>query len=295
MKRFVTLSLLLLTTLTPLLAQQKLIRRPGTSGVFGPARTVTMEQAKFSKINGELVEGPRVLQAVTNFSEDGLSVKSSHYDPSNGVLLNTADQTYDEGGRLLEARYYDPSGKLTSRIVHTYDSQHRLSEVTSFRSDGALTSRTVYQHSAAENTSETTMYDRDGLVTGHSTHKISVVGERTPGEDRRERRTESLTYNAAGAVRIQSSITTNPDSQEFRLERSDGSVDRTVTKSNGKAGSEQTTYARDGSIVSRNRYQNEFDSFGNLKKATSFVASGDSDNFQPTHVLYWTITYYGKD
>jgi hypothetical protein len=295
-KIFLSLSLLLLVLVGQLCAQQKLKPRPGNSGVFGPAHTVKIERTKFTTINGQPVEGPRVLQTIIEYSEDGTAVHSQQYDPANGLLLNMIDETYDEGERLLETRFCNRDGTLSLRQTRTYDASHRLSEITSFRPNGARLSHTVYQYSPEQNVSETTTYDPNGLVTGRSTGKTSVVGERTPGEDLRESRTEAFSYNAAGAVRIQSSIKTNRDhSQEFRVEDSNGTSQRSVNKTIGNGQTEEIRYGSDGSILKRTRRTRELDSYGSLKQDLMSVAIGESETFVPTEAFYFTVTYYGKD
>lgn len=295
MKIFLSLSLLLVLVGT-LCAQQKLKPRPGTGAVLGPAHTVKIEHTKFTTINGKPVEGPRALQTIIEYSEDGTAVHSQQFDPANGLLLNVVDETYDEDGRLLEARHYNREGRLNSRHTRTYDGSHRLSEITAFRTDGSVLSRTVYQYSTEQNVSETTIYDRNGLVTGRSTGKASVVGERTPGEDVRERRTEAFSYNAGGAVRIQSSMTTNPDrSQELRVEDSNGTFQRSLNKTIGKGQTEEISYGSDGAILKRTRRTRELDSHGTLKQDLMSVAIGESETFVPTEAFYLTVTYYGKN
>jgi len=296
MKIFLSFSLLLLVLGSPLCAQQKLKRRPGTTDVRGPAHTVRIEHTEFTTSDGKTVEEPRVLRVITEYSEDGTAVQTRQFDPATALLLHQLDETYDVAGRLLEARYYNRDGTPNSRQTRTYDDGGRLSEITAFRPDGARLSLTVYQYSPEQNTSETTMYDPNGLVTGHATHKASVVGERTPGEDLRERRTEALSYNAAGAVRIQSSIKTNPDhSQEFRAEDSNGTFQRSVSKTTGQGQTEEISYGSDGRILKRTKRTTELDSYGNVKKVLTSVAVGDSENFVPTEAFYWTVTYYAKD
>src|SRR6266404_244783 len=57
---------------------------------------------------------------------------------------------------------------------------------------------------------------------------------------------------------------------------------------------EMTLRAGDGSILSKEKYEYEFDEFGNWKKMTSAVAVYENGRlgYEPTEVTYRTITYY---
>lgn len=57
---------------------------------------------------------------------------------------------------------------------------------------------------------------------------------------------------------------------------------------------EMTLRGKDGSILSREKYNYEFDEFGNWKKMTSFVAVYENGDigYEPIEITYRTITYY---
>ena len=295
MKIILAFSLILLTATSSLLAQQELKRRPGTLYVLGPARTVRIEHATITNINGELVEGPRILVTTVAFSEDGTSaVRTIHHE--NGSLISRTAETYDPDGRLLELNYFDGGGVLKARSVNTYDTKKQLLERVSFRGDGSLSSRSVYRRQGDQVQIETIAYDFHGGVLASTTANVSVVGQPTAGEDLRERRIDTTSYNAQGVSRTQSSIASKPDgSQEYKLERSDGTWERAVTTPDGKRNSERISYKPDGSILSRERFASERDSYGNPVKMTKSAAKGDSQDFEPTEVTYWTVTYYEKN
>lgn len=295
MKLILTLSIVLFTATSPLLAQQKLKRLPENMSLLGPVRTVRMERAAITNINGESVEGPRILVMTAAYNEDGTRLVRANFN-ENGSLANRMVETYEADGRLLESGFYNSGGTLTARLVNTYDTNRQLIEQVTFRGDGSMSTRTVKQRLGDQLQTEMTIYDLHGGVDRVITTNVTAVGERTKGEDLRERRLESTSYNAQGAVRTQGSITSNSDgSQEFKQERSDGTKRRSINVPNGRNGSDLITYNPDGSMLSRERRVNEFDSNGSLVKMTLSVAKGDSQTFVPTQVTYWTVTYYGKD
>jgi hypothetical protein len=57
---------------------------------------------------------------------------------------------------------------------------------------------------------------------------------------------------------------------------------------------EMIVRGEDGSLLSREKYDYEFDEFGNWKKMTSFVALYENGNigYEPIEITYRTITYY---
>jgi len=57
---------------------------------------------------------------------------------------------------------------------------------------------------------------------------------------------------------------------------------------------EMTLKATDGSVLSKERYEYEFDEVGNWKKMTSALAVYENGRlgYEPTEVTYRTITYY---
>jgi len=254
-----------------------------------------MERATITNINGEFVEGPRVLVTTLAFNVDGTRLVKANYH-ENGSLANRIVESYEPDGRLLEAQVYDSFGVLTSRLVNTYDNNKLLIEQVTFRGDRSMSSRTVKQRQGDQLQTEVTLYDPHGGVDRMSKSNVTVVGQRTPGEDRRERRMESLSYSAQGTTRSQGSIISNSDgSQEFKQERSDGTQRRTVNIAIGKNGNDFVTYNPDGTILSRERRVSEFDANGSLVKTTLSVAKGDSQTFEPSQVTYWTVAYFSKD
>jgi hypothetical protein len=289
MKIILAFSLILLTATAPLLAQQKLKRRPGTLYVLGPARTIRIERVKITSINGEFVEGPRVLITTVAFSEDGTNVVGTNHR-EDGRLVGRTAETYDPDGRLLEAKSFDGGGVLKTHLVNTYDAKKHLIEFVTFRGDGSMSIHAICQYQGEQKHCETTAYDNRGGVQRVTNADLTVVGQPTAGEDLRERRSDVRSYGVDGIISTRSSIASKPDgNQEYKLERSDGTWQRAVNTPEGT-----TNYDRDGSILSRQRAASEYDSYGNLLKITKLVAKGDSQNFAPTEVTYRTITYYGK-
>jgi antitoxin component YwqK of YwqJK toxin-antitoxin module len=271
-------------TLAPLWAQQELKRRPGNFLIYGPVQTIRDERVTFTKENGNLVEGPKVLLQTLTYNEDGTKQDSTYYSPVGNVVLRRV-ATYDPDGRILETNNYQ-NGILSNRVLSNYNDQKELIERVTYRRDGSVSNRTVFRRQGNQRESESWSYDMHG----------GIVAQSKTTNDLPAKRAESTSINSGGVVQTQSVITDNPDgSREFKTERSNGEFKREVMVPVGKGSEERITYNKDGTIKSKDRFVREFDSYHNMIKTTHLTAQGDSPDFEPSDVTYRTITYYGKD
>src|SRR5438552_14429391 len=112
-------------TLAPLRAQQELKRRPGNFRIYGPVHTIRDERVTFTKENGNLVEGPRVLFHTITYNEDGTKQEGVLYGPE-GVAIHRTVDTFDPDGRILETNTFLGNGALNNRVVNNYNDQKEL-------------------------------------------------------------------------------------------------------------------------------------------------------------------------
>ena len=283
--RRVSLFILVLSataTLAPLRAQQELKRRPGNFLIYGPVHTIRDERVTFTKQNGELVEGPRVLVQTMEYNEDGTKQEWTSYRPEGNIVYRRVE-TYDPDGRILEIDNF-PNGILNTRVVSNYDDQKQLIERVTYGGDGSVLDRTVVRRQG--NQTESWSYDSRGNITSQS----------KTTNDRPAKRADTISINPGGVVQTQSRVTDNPDgSVEFRTEQSNGGFKRDVFIPIAKGSEDRVTYNKDGTIKSKERFLREFDSYHNMIKQTHLTARGDSSDFAPVDVTYRTITYFGKD
>jgi hypothetical protein len=144
--RRVSLFILVLSataTLAPLRAQQELKRRPGNFLIYGPVHTIRDERVTFTKQNGDLVEGPRVLVQTMEYNEDGTKQEWTFYSPVGNVVIRRVE-TYDPDGRILETNNFQ-NGVLNNRVVSNYNEQKELIERVTYRRDGSVSGRTVFR------------------------------------------------------------------------------------------------------------------------------------------------------
>jgi antitoxin component YwqK of YwqJK toxin-antitoxin module len=265
-------------------AQQELKRRPGNFLIYGPVQSIRDERVTFTKENGNLVEGPRVLLQTITYNEDGTKQEWTSYSPAGNIVYRRVE-AYDPEGRILETSNF-PGGILNTRVVSNYDDQKQLIERVTYRGDGSLLDRTVFRGQGNQRESESWSYDARGNITSQS----------KTTNDRPAKRADSITINPRGVVQTQSTVTDNPDgSVEFRTERSNGDFKREVFIPIAKGSEDRVSYNKDGTIKSKERFLREFDSYHNMIKQTHLTAKGDFSDFAPVDVTYRTITYYGKD
>ncbi len=286
-----TCILLLLSTLVPsfsLRAQQTLKQLPGPVRLNGPIESIRDEQARVTLQNGSWVEGPRVLQMIWHFSENGTRQNITYYLP-DGRVKARAVYIYDTDGRLLESSHYQGEDLLEGRAVNTYDGNKVLIGSVTYRGDGSVLSRTVHKYEGAVDQMETIQYDANGVEIKRTKTNRTRQGLRT--------NSDSVSLAANGTV-ARNTISENrsPDgSHDFQYQSSDGRYDRQEVTLGEKGTFERKFYNRDGTILKIDRFVQEFDSYGNMTKSTNSTAEGASQNFHPSSIGYRTITYYGKN
>lgn len=279
------LILAIASTFVPLQAQQALKRRPGSFLIYGPVHTIRDERVTYTRENGNLVEGPRVLLQTINYNEDGTKQERTSYNPDGVAIYRTVD-TFDPGGRILETNTFSRGDVLNTRVVSNYNDQKQLIERVTYRRDGSVLGRTVFRRQGNQIESESWMYDANG----------GVVSQSKTTNDLPAKRADTISINPESVVQTQSTTTVGPNgSREFTTEESNGGFRREAIVPVGKGNDDRIIYNKDGTIKSKERSIREFDSYHNMIKTTHLTATGDSTDFQTIDVTYRTITYFGKD
>jgi hypothetical protein len=284
MKRLLCLlSLILVIPASSVLSQTEK-RLPGTTGAVGPVKTIRLEIATFSKQNGAVIEGPRVLLQTVAFNENGTEQERVIYAPTGQVTQRIVD-IYEPDGRVTESRVFHPNGLLARRRVTLYDDQKRRTEMVTYDANGAVMGRITFRQTDNKIETEGVGYDR-GLIYSQSRSTT----------DLKSHQIESTSISQNGVIQTQSGFTDKPDgSQEWRSERSNGEFEWATTKGDGRGTVNQVIYNRDGTIKSRERLVREYDPHHNVIKSLHLSAPGDSEEYQPVEVTYGTFTYYEKN
>ena len=271
-------------------AQQPPKPLPGPVRLYGPIESIREEQSTFTQRNGTFVEGPRVLQTMWRFSEDGTKQDLTYYLPDGRVRERTV-HIYHPEGRPLEISHFNADNALVTREVYSYDDHKTLAGTITYRGDNSIAKRvtTAYNADRTQMQIETIEYDAYGAVIRQT--------QTTRTNQPRRIDSDSISLQSNGsATRSTISDTFKPDgTHDFQYQASNGQFDRQEVKLGEKGTFERLFYNRDGTILRRDHFVQEFDSYGNMIKSTNSSAPGDSQNYRPTTIAYRTITYYGKN
>jgi len=220
------------------------------------------------------------------FSEDGTKQDLTYYQP-DGRVKEREVYNYNPDGRLLESRRFNTENVLVTREVRRYDEKEQLIERVTYRADDSIASRTVYRNNGAQ--FETIEYDLQG----------TEISETRSTRTTQDRRTDFdwLTVQANGiATRQETSEIWRPDgSHDYQYQDSNGRYDCQEVRLAEKGKWERIFCKRDGTILRRERFVQEFDLYGNMTRSANSSAKGQARDFEPTGVTYRTITYYGNN
>jgi antitoxin component YwqK of YwqJK toxin-antitoxin module len=284
MKRLATVLSVLLVTAIAGFAQQGEKRRFGAPTYWGPVRTVRVERAKITNQNGTLIEGPRMLLQTITYNEEGSRKEVTVYRP-DGAISGKSIDTYDPEGRILETDTVHGNGDPGNRMVSSYDGNKNLIEQIIYRPDGSISHRTNFVYLESKRIQHSVGYDENGVI----------VSEINGTLDLKTHRTHTITQNSAQTLQRESSFTDTPQGQVYEEQVNGTRTRHTLNRPTGNEGPELIEYNPDGAVGSKQRWKTEDDSHGNSVKTITFVANGDSGNFQPAEVLYLTFEYFGKN
>lgn len=258
-------------------AQQRPVHSRQGDAMRGHVKSVRIERARYERLGGELVEGPRRLVAVSTYAPDGKRQEQESYAPDGSLRLRRVS-VYDDAGNEIEHSVFDGKGQLQTRVVVrpaegerlTYDGDGSLRErrvevktsdgieERAYDGDGALKERSVLAREGGVSVMKT--YKPDGTLKRSGEHGASGA-----------RRTVYQTYNPDGTVsgRRVSDFATDASAMEIRADN-DGY----------NPGPRKTRETR------------EFDSRRNLSRLTSYVWNEATGEYEPSSVTYYTVTYY---
>jgi hypothetical protein len=277
----------------------------------GSVRSVVTESSAYSRQGGQWIEGPRHLDGCVAFTPHGEVVQNIVFEPGGGrkffafkdgkmtgVLTYNADGTLEsrevyalnEKDTAQTRVRYNASGAITEKEIPIYNQYGQPVEIDTYDEHGAVMQKTVNSYSEDGRLIEVNMLKGDGsrvLREVSATDTTDLV-----------RGGPSKTENADGSVTVTGARTKKPDGFEIQMTtyNPDGSLKGKLVTFHEPKGEiiESASYGPDGSLVSKNRTAKEYDSHGNVIKRTflRWVTSGGQAHFEPTHVLYTTLTYY---
>lgn len=279
LKGLLSASLLLACLAVTAAAQQRPLEYRQGDALRGPVKSARIEHADFSRVEGVLVEGPRRLSVVLNYTPDGRRKEYEGYSPDGAVSVRRVF-VYDDSGNEVEQSVFDGKGRLQTRVV----GRPAAGEVLTYNGDGSLRERKVT--AKTPDGVEEMVYDGDGALKERSVvvreGGVSVMRAYKP-----DGTLKKSIENGRGGGGLHRSVaqTYRPDGTVYgrRLaEVSDGGgmTDMRVVNEGYNPGARKTRETR------------EYDSRKNLSKMTSYVWNEEKGEYEPSSVTYYIITYY---
>jgi hypothetical protein len=260
-------------------AQQKTLEYRSGDALVGPVREARIETARFVRQDGALVEGPRWLGVVCTYTPDGRRMEYKGYAP-DGSLRQRFVSVYDAAGNEVEKLSYEADGGLKVRIVYNPAAGERLT----FNGDGSLRERVVAVKGPDGKFLETRIYGGDGALKER--YVKAVEGQVSTWS----------TYGPDGSLKSRSTFSLDYGGPHRSVEEHfapDGTVARRRV-ADSDAGSSDIRVAEEGRGARRpkTRETREYDSRRNLSKITDYVLNGETGQYEPVAVSYYTVTYY---
>ncbi len=239
-----------------------------------------MERATFSRVDGQLIEGPRRLVSVSNYAPDGKRWEQESYAP-DGSLRTRYVHVHDDAGNEVELSVFDGKGALQMRRVYRPETRETLT----YNGDGTLRERSVSLLRADGTLAETRTYDGGGALKERSVN------------ERDDKTSVWSTYRADGSLKKRDEHSLDyggPHRTETQTYSADGSVvaRRVSDVDAGVSDLRATVEAGDGGPPRKTRETREYDSRRNLSRLTNYTWNAEAGDYEPAAVTYYTVTYY---
>jgi hypothetical protein len=280
LKRLLSASLLLAALAASAAAQGKPVEFRQGDAFKGPVQSARLETARYSRVDGVMVEGPRRLVAVDTYTPDGKRKEQVSYAPDGSVSRRYV-HVYDDAGNEIELSVFDRKGDLHMRKVYRPEARETLT----YNGDGSLRERRVVTLRPDGTQAEYRTYGGDGALQERSVNVkeggVSVWSTYGPDGALKKDARHSLNYGGAHHTELQ---TYAPDGAV---------VGRRVADSDARATDLRATEDRgDGGPPRQTRQTREYDSRRNLSKLVRLRWNAETGVYEPSAVTYYTITYY---
>lgn len=136
-----TKRLLILVVAILSLAHQVSSQVPKRYDVGGPVKSLCQEMARLTDVNGETVEGPRVLIQTATYDNHGNTTERVVNNPYGTLKWKArwiAQSTYDSHGRETERVSYNDNGEVSSRTVWMYETDGNLKKSITYGAAGEI-------------------------------------------------------------------------------------------------------------------------------------------------------------
>lgn len=252
-------------------------------GYQGHVSAARVETARYEKVGGEWVEGPRRLSTATVYSEDRLWSEQTVYDDA-GNASDIYVRTCYENGRYAEIAHYDGERRLRTRQLHSRDGDL----IQFLDAAGGLVARVVLVRDGAGRLAGQRTYDGAGRLTREQVRERegqAFVVKEFDGEGRLLSKTVSSAEGANGEGRI------SHDRSVYGPNGTVGTARETTVIRGGRQAEETRTFATKG-LSTRSTVRGEKDERGNVVKNTQYELNPATGGMEPRSAVYREITYF---
>ncbi len=274
----------------------------------GPVESVRVEESVYTVQFARHVPGPRIVQTVTHYNEQGYKTEFTKYN-TDGTISIKKTYRYEEPHRLVEERAFDSEGTLTEQTFHSYDSLGRRIVTSRYDANGVLQQKTIFRYDQGDRLVRSLATEPDG----------GFISEQVFTYDENDRLTETITRIDGSSLGETLHCTYDSRGRLVRYARHDSNDDLLVVttysyddNNNGVTVHEGTTgkttvsnYDQNGDIVKKSvvgadkpiLYEYGYDWEGNWtqKKTLEWYRQrghGAHPYYAPTKIEYRAIRYY---
>jgi hypothetical protein len=281
--------LLILVVVILSLAAQVRSQVPKRYDVVGPAKSLRQETAKLTTLNGETVEGPRVLIETATYDSHGHATERVVNNPDGTLKWKAkwiARSIYDSEDRETERVSYNDQGEVASRTVWVYDTNGNLNKSITYGAAGEIRFYDSFKYDDNRRKIRADYLYGDGSPRGYDVFAYDTLGHLTEiihSEGILQHR-DSYKYDDQGNQTEWSAY----DQNGIRgLKVSWGYTDDSKS-----IPTEFVQYDSRDKVVSKEVYTYEFDSRGNwIKSKTRREVFSGLTPIVETEITYRTITY----
>jgi hypothetical protein len=251
---------------------------------------VRAERAQYRIENGALVEGPRVLSQIINYSDDGRTRETNIYR-GESVYRRTVE-TYRPNGSRESTTVYNQDGTEVSKVRYEYEAKGQSSSEVLYHPDGSVKERTN-RVASESGLIQSTKTSGTGATLETSINTIDRSQPQVPNSPARK---SDWTTTKEDGSRIQNIFEVDASGNRITQNiyyAADGSyIGKRIAQSDADAKRlEATQYFADGSVKNRSLETREYDSKRNLIKLMFYSWNPKLEKFEPLAVSYHTITY----
>jgi antitoxin component YwqK of YwqJK toxin-antitoxin module len=239
--------------------------------------------------DGAVIEGPRILVQIINYSDNGLARELFSY--RGGSLQTKTVETFLPGGNRESVSVYNAELKLTAKTVYEYDPSGRLLSEVQYSPDGSINERREIQSNSAAQFAITKTTGNGSTVETSINSRDSATGSSLPVAKR-----SVWTTTKADGSRTENihavDASGNHNDQVMQYTSNGTLLGRSVSITNASITRlERTEYDAADNIKIHSLETREYDSRHNLTKITNYRWNPSRQEFEPFAIAYHTIEY----